>query len=101
MKRNLPTILELGLREWNAVEQKGYEGTAEVVEFLAGLPDPQDILALRPSHTLQQRIHDLLEKNRTTGLTEQEEEEWEHYQYVEHLVRIAKAKACGRLKKSE
>src|SRR5712692_6391162 len=27
----------------------------------------------------------------------QEEEEWERYQYLEHLVRIAKAKACLKL----
>ena len=39
----------------------------------------------------------LLEKNRTTGLTADEEEEWRRYQYLEHLVRLAKAKAALKL----
>ena len=34
----LPEILELGLRELNAERQSGFEGAAEVLEFLAGLP---------------------------------------------------------------
>lgn len=38
LKSNLPKILELELREWNAVEQRGFEGTAEVLEFLVSLP---------------------------------------------------------------
>ena len=61
---------------------------------LSDLPDSEDILNLRPSETLQARISQLLEKNRENGLTPQEEIEWEHYQYLEHLVRMAKAKAC-------
>jgi hypothetical protein len=38
-----------------------------------------------------------LEKNRTTGLLPEEKLEWERYQYVEHLVRLAKARAALRL----
>lgn len=89
----LPRILELGLRELNADAQLGFEGTAEVLEILAGLPTPKEILALRPSEALQARLDALLEKNRTEGLNPEEEQEWERYQYLEHLIRIAKAKA--------
>jgi len=96
-KERLPRILELGLRELNATTQTGFVGAAEVLEFLAGLPTPQEILALRPSETLQSRLSALLEKNRTDGLTDEEEAEWEGYQYLEHLVRIAKAKAYLKL----
>ncbi len=96
----LPRILELGLRELNAATQSGFVGTAEVLEFLAGLPTPQEILALRPSEALQSRVSALLEKNRSEGLSHEEEEEWEHYQYLEHLVRIAKAKAYLKLNAS-
>jgi hypothetical protein len=64
----LPRILELGLREWHAVAQPGFEGAAEVLEALAGLPTPEEILALRPSPALQARIDALLEKNRNEGL---------------------------------
>ena len=93
-------ILELGLREWNAAAQGGFEGAAEVLEFLASLPAPEEIVALRPSQALQNRISALLEKNREEGLTPEEEEEWEQYQYLEHLVRMAKAKALLKLKTS-
>jgi hypothetical protein len=60
---------------------------------LASLPTPEEILALRPGEQLQRRIERLLEKNREEGLTAAEEREWQHYQYLEHLVRIAKARA--------
>ncbi len=93
LEDKLPRILELGLRELNATAQPGFEGVAEVLEILAGLPTPEEILALHPSKALQAQISALLEKNRTESLTPAEEQEWEGYQYLEHLVRIAKAKA--------
>ncbi len=73
--------------------------TAEVLEFLATLPTPEEIIALRPSEALQAQISNLVEKNRTQGLTPAEEQVWEQYQYLEHLIRMAKAKAYLKLKK--
>jgi len=100
VEEHLPQILELGLREFNATAQSGFEGIAEVVEVLAGLPNPEEILALRPSDTLQARIRALLEKNRTEGLTAAEAREWAQYEYLEHVVRLAKARAALKLKAS-
>ena len=97
MRDQLPRILESGLRELKAA-QTGYGNAAEVFEVLAGLPGPEEILALRPSPALQARLDALLEKNRAEGLSASEEEEWEQYQYLEHLMRIAKAKARMKLK---
>jgi hypothetical protein len=65
---------------------------------LANLPTPEEILALKPSEALQQQISALLEKNRMLGLTLEEERSWQQYEYVEHLVRLAKAKALLRLR---
>jgi hypothetical protein len=96
-EQRLPEILELGLREFNAEAQAGFEGAAAVLELLADLPGPEEILRLRPSEGLQRRVHYLLEKNRVGCLDSREEEEWEHYQFLEHLVRMAKAKACLKL----
>lgn len=98
LQAQLPQIIELGLREWNAEAQSGFSGLAEILEFLANLPSPQEILALKPSEILQQQISDLLEKNRTIGLTAEEERVWQQYEYIEHIVRIAKAKALLKLK---
>ena len=89
----LPRILELGLREFSAESQIGFTGAAEVLEFLAGLPTPEETLALKPAVALQAWASALLDKNRIEGLTPAEKLEWEQYQYLEHLVRMAKAKA--------
>ncbi len=95
---DLPRILELGIREWHARSGAGFPGMAAVLETLASLPTPEEVLALRPSTSLQERIEELLEKNRGGGLSPEEQREWEQYQYVEHLVRLAKARAALKLK---
>ena len=43
----------------------------------------------------------LLEKNRTGDLTPDEEQLWQHYQYLEHIVRMAKARAFLKLNDSQ
>ena len=58
----------------------------------------EEIVKLRPSQTLQTQISELLEKNRKEGLTDDEEEQWQRYEYLEHLVRLAKAEAMLKLK---
>lgn len=96
MEARLPQILEVGMREWNA-SPSAYEGLSGVLETLAQLPTPEEVLALRPSPTLQARIESLLEKNRTNGLRAEEQQEWQRYEYLEHVVRIAKARAAVKL----
>jgi hypothetical protein len=98
LEMQLPQILNLGLREFKMTAEPGFEGVSEVVEMLAGLPTPEEILALRPSKKLQTRIDMLLEKNRQDGLSSEEEQEWGQYEYLEHLVRLAKANAVSTLK---
>lgn len=96
VKDRLPQILELGLRELHSTPPS-YEGLNDVLEALARLPSPEEVLALRPSPALQDRVEALLEKNRSAGLSSEERQEWEKYQYVEHLVRMAKAQAALRI----
>ncbi len=97
LEEQLPEIFELGIRELNASNQTGFKGFAEVLEFLASLPNPEEIIALRPHPSLQSQIDDLLEKNRHGTLTVDEKKLWQQYQYLEHLVRLAKAKAYLKL----
>ncbi len=99
-EHQIPRILEAGLREVNAASQAGFKGLAGVLEALAGLPTPEEVLALRPAPALEERARDLLEKNRTEGLSPDEQREWERYEYLEHLVRMAKAKAKLRLREA-
>jgi hypothetical protein len=96
---DVPRLLELGLRELNAKTALEFSNTAQVLETLASLPAPEQILALRPSAEFQERIRVLLEKNRTGGLSEQEQQEWASYEFTEHLVRLAKAHALVKSKR--
>ena len=96
----LPEILELGIREWQARGERGYNGMSSVLEKLAALPAPEEVLALRPAPPLQERIDALLEKSRTAGLSLDDQREWNQYQYVEHLVRLAKISAARKLKEA-
>ncbi len=91
----LPEILELGLREWLSASP-GYAGLNDVLETLARLPAPEEILALRPATSVQDRIEELLHKIRNGGLSVEEQQEWQRYEYIEHIVRLAKARAIQR-----
>ncbi|MGL5064850.1 MAG: hypothetical protein ACRC62_33130 [Microcoleus sp.] len=86
LKDELPQILMLGLREVEANPANGFSGLRQILEFIASLPSPQEILALRLSDSLQAEIDTLLEKNRTEGLTQIEQRLWQQYEFVEHLV---------------
>jgi hypothetical protein len=44
LEDKLPQILKLGLRELNAIAQVGFSGMAEVLEFLASLPTPREMM---------------------------------------------------------
>src|SRR5438477_7299145 len=93
---DLPRILELGVRALTANGRPEYDGMADVLETLARLPTPDEILDLRPSPALDARIDALLAKNRTAGLDPSEQREWQSYEYLEHLVRLAKANALAK-----
>ena len=93
----LPEILELGLRNISANSQAGFEGANDVLEMLAQLPSPQEVMALSPSAQLSARVVELLAINRESGLNAIEQREWERYEYLEHLVRMAKSNANRRL----
>ena len=98
MADRIPRILELGLRALDASPPGEFSSAADVLELLAKLPTPEEVLAIRASAALQQRVSALLEKTRTVGLSPAEEDEWQRYQYVEHLVQLAKARAALKLK---
>lgn len=97
-KDELPQLLELGLHEYNAPKTTGFQGINEILEFLAKLPTPEEILALKPAQELQSQISTLLDKQRIQGLSVAEEQQWQQYEYLEHLVRMAKTNALLKLK---
>ena len=96
----LPRILRLGLRELDAEGASGFSGLAEVLELLASLPTPEQVMALRPSQALQARIDTLIQRSREGELCDEDDQQWQNYQYIEHLVRKAKIRAARQLCRS-
>jgi hypothetical protein len=65
----------------------------EVVDFLAAGTTPSNIVSFLPSEEAKQRVADLIAREKTTGLTQDETSELDHYLQLEHLMRLAKARA--------
>ena len=63
----------------------------EIVEFIAS-SSPQNVIAFRPSEEAQARVTDLIFREKTEGLLEEERSELDHHMQIEHLMRLAKAR---------
>ena len=70
--------------------EKAYD---EVVDFIAAGTTPQNVIAFRPSEESQARVNDLLEREKSGVATTAERTELDHYLQIEHLMRLAKARA--------
>jgi hypothetical protein len=74
-----------------------YRAFDEIIDFITSMPQPQQVLAYKPSTESQSRLEDLLEKKRNSILNEVENKELEQFLLIEHLMRVAKARARKRL----
>ena len=61
----------------------------EVASFIAGT-DPAKVLAFRPSSETRSRVSDLIEREKTDGISLNEKQELDYYMHLEHLMRMAK-----------
>ena len=68
----------------------------DFVEFLAKLA-PRKVLEYKASPSSQERLLVLLQKSKEMPLSASETEEMEYYMMIEHLVRLAKARALQKL----
>ena len=69
---------------------KAYE---EVIDFLAAGSSPESLIAFRPSEAVRARVFDLVAREKTERLTTEEKSELDHYMQLEHIMRLAKARA--------
>lgn len=69
-----------------------------VTDFLGSAPSLEEIAAYRLPDELQAWAHDLLEKNRSGSLTDEERHEMEAFRQIDHLLTLMKAKARLKLK---
>ncbi|MBC7795510.1 MAG: hypothetical protein H7Z37_01405 [Pyrinomonadaceae bacterium] len=65
----------------------------EVVDFIAAGTTPQNVIEFRPSDATQQRVSDLLSREKNGELSLTEKSELDNYLQIEHLMRLAKARA--------
>jgi len=64
----------------------------EIVQFIASL-SPREVIEFKPSETARQRVWDLIGRQKATPLPADAKAELDDYLEVEHLMRLAKARA--------
>jgi hypothetical protein len=76
------------------IMSRAYE---EVIDFIAAGTTPDNLIDFHPSEESKQRVADLIYREKTFGLTQDETSELEHYMQLEHSMRLAKARARKHL----
>ena len=61
----------------------------EIAEFIASV-NPAKVLAFRPSEETKKRVSELIELEKTIGVSTEEKNELDEYMQLEHLMRMAK-----------
>ncbi len=69
----------------------------EIIDFIASGTSPSGVAAFAPSAGARELVADLLERQKGDLLFPEEKAELAHYLEVEHIMRLAKARACQYL----
>ena len=69
----------------------------EIIDFIAAGTSPRDVVAFKPSEVAKARVADLIYREKTTGLSPEETTELNDYLQLEHIMRLAKARARAYL----
>jgi hypothetical protein len=65
----------------------------EVIAFIAAGISPDRVMTFHPSAAVKERVQQLIQEEKTTGLSSEEQSELDHYMQLEHIMRLATAKA--------
>jgi len=65
----------------------------EIIDFIAAGTSPDRIVSYQPSQTAKDRVADLIFREKTEGISPDEKSELDHYLQLEHIMRLAKARA--------
>ncbi|MEX2173112.1 MAG: hypothetical protein WD872_02035 [Pirellulaceae bacterium] len=71
----------------------------EFVDFIAAGSTPQTVAEFQVSQAAKDRVADLIHREKPHGLSPEETADLTHYMQLEHVMRLAKARAhtlCGR-----
>lgn len=64
----------------------------EIIDFIAGY-EPERVINFHPSEKTQERVEWLLEKKKEDLLSLEEKSELDYFLILEHIIRLAKARA--------
>jgi len=65
----------------------------EIIDFIAAGTTPEQVISFRPSPQTQKRVEELVHKEREQQASPEEKAELDHFMELEHILRMAKAKA--------
>jgi hypothetical protein len=65
----------------------------EIVDFIASGTTPKTVAEYRPSPEAQRRIAELIAREEEGVLSAEEKSELDHFMELEHILRLAKARA--------
>lgn len=65
----------------------------EIIDFIAAGTTPEAVVSFRPSSEAELRVSELLQRERDGQLSPEEKAELDHFEELEHILRMAKAKA--------
>lgn len=74
------------------------QAAAEVAQFLAYHPTPEQIIAFHPSPEVAARAYGLIHHDRDGSLTEDERRELDSYTVIEYLMELVKLEARRQLR---
>jgi hypothetical protein len=65
----------------------------EIIDFIAGGTTPEQVINFRPSPQIQKMVEELVQKDEDHKATPKEKAELFHFMELEHILRMAKARA--------
>jgi len=65
----------------------------EIIDFIAGGTTPEGVAHFTPSPEARRRVADLIEREKVAPLPADEKAELDHFMELEHILRMAKARA--------
>jgi hypothetical protein len=69
----------------------------EIVDLIAAGGGPSSVAEFEPSEETREVVWNLIEREKSSGLSDDEKLELDQYMQLEHLMRLAKARAKTRL----
>ncbi|MEB3338404.1 MAG: hypothetical protein VKJ46_13135 [Leptolyngbyaceae bacterium] len=69
----------------------------EIIDFIAAGTTPSSLIAFQPSEGVKERVANLIEREKYEGVSLEEKQELDQYMILEHLIRLAKARAYQHL----